>query len=125
MSNVLDVNAGNWEKEILQHNALVVVDFWHNQCSWCKMLEPVFAEVAAEYKGKVKFAKLNVSESSENRRIAAKYGVWGTPTLAFFCAGKPVGSLAGFRPKEGLKKLVDDALQQHRECAEKSTELKP
>jgi len=122
MSSVSEVNSSNWENEILHQNALVVVDFWHTQCSWCKLLEPIFTEVAEEYKGKVKFAKLNVSESKDNRNIAVKYGVWGTPTLAFFCAGKLVGSLAGFRPKEGLKKLVDDNLQQH-QCTEKCTEL--
>lgn len=124
MSSVLDVNAGNWEKEILQNDTLVIIDFWHNKCFWCKMLEPVFIEVAEEYKDKVKFAKLDVSESPENRGIATKYGVWGTPTIAFFCAGKLVGSMTGFRPKEGLKRLVDDALQRHQQCAEKCTELK-
>jgi len=124
MCSVFDVDSSNWEKEVLKHNTLVIVDFWHDQCSWCNMLSPIYAEVAEEYKGKVKFTKLNVSKSLENRSIASKYGVWGTPTLVFFCGGKPVGSMAGFRPKEGLKQLIDDTNAKYRDCAEKSTELK-
>lgn len=124
ISSVIDVNASNWEKEVLQHENLVVVDFWHERCSWCNVLKPIYAEIATEYKGKAKFAKLNVLVSPENRHIAVKYGIMGTPTLVFFCGGKPVGSMAGFRPKESLKQLVDDALAKYRECAEKSTELK-
>lgn len=125
MSIVSDVNATNWETEILQPNCLVVVEFWHTGCSWCKMLEPIFAEVAEEYKGKVKFAKLNVQESDQNHKLAVKYGVWGTPTLGFFCAGRLVNSITGFRPKEGLVKLVEENMEEHKECAEgRCTELK-
>lgn len=123
MNSVLEVTSKNWEKEILQSENLVVVDFWHNQCSWCERLAPLYDEIANEYKNKAKFTKLNVSLSEKNRKIAAKYGVLGTPTLVFFCAGKLVGSMAGFRPKESLKKLIDEALTNYPECVEKCTAL--
>ena len=125
MSEVLDVSAGDWEKEILKSDTLVLVDFWHERCPWCKRLEPIYKEVAKEYEDKVKFAKLNVLESQENRDIAVKYGIMGTPTLVFFCEGRPIEVVAGFQPKERLKQLVDDMIDKHRECIEKSTELKP
>jgi thioredoxin 1 len=125
MSEVLDVSADDWEKEILKSDTLVLVDFWHERCPWCKRLEPIYNEVAKEYEDKVKFAKLNALESQENRDIAVKYGIMGTPTLVFFCEGRPIETIAGFQPKERLKQLVDDMIEKHRECIEKSTELKP
>ena len=125
MSEVLDVSAGDWEREILKSDTLVLVDFWHEQCPWCKRLEPIYNEVAREYEGKVKFAKLNALESKENRDIAVKYGIMGTPTLVFFCEGRPIETVAGFQPKESLKQLVDDVIDKHQECIKKSTEFKP
>lgn len=124
MHSVLDVNADTWEREILRSDTLVLVEFWHDQCIWCKRLEPIYSEVAEDYKGKVKFAKLNVLDSRENQRIGVRYGVMGTPTLIFFCDGKPVETVVGFQPKERLKQLVSDMIDKHRECIEKSTELK-
>ncbi len=124
MHSVLDVNADDWEREILQSDTLVVVDFWHEQCPWCKRLEPIYSEVSGEYRNKVKFAKLNVLESNENQQIAVKYGIMGTPTLIFFCDGRPIETVAGFQPKERLKQLVDDVIDKHRDCLEKSTVLK-
>jgi len=124
MHSVLDVNADDWETEILKSDTLVVVDFWHEQCPWCKRLEPIYSEVSEEYKDKVKFAKINVLKSHENQHVAVQYGIMGTPTLVFFCDGRPVETVTGFQPKERLKQLVDDVIDKHRECVEKSTELK-
>jgi thioredoxin 1 len=124
VNTVLDVNADDWEREILQSNTLVLVDFWHEQCPWCKRLDPIYEEVSKEYGTKVKFAKLNVLSSPKNQQIAAKYGIIGTPTLVFFCDGKPIETVAGFQPKERLKQLLDDVITKHRDCIEKSTALK-
>ncbi len=124
MHSVLDVNADSWEREILHSDTPVVVDFWHKQCPWCIRLNSIYSEVSDEYKGKVKFAKLNVLSSKENQQVAVKYGIMSTPTLVFFCDGRPVETAVGFRPKEALKQLVDDVIGKHRECIEKSTALK-
>ena len=124
MSSVLDVNADTWKQEIEEYDALVVVDFWHEHCVWCKKLDPIYSEVSEDYKNKVKFAKLNILENQENQQIAAKYGVMGTPTLVFFCKGRQIESIVGFQPKEQLSKLVDDVVSKHQECLEKSTLLK-
>lgn len=123
MPSVLEVNADDWEKEVLQADTLVVVDFWHNQCPWCIRLEPIYSEVSKEYKGKVKFSKLNVLSSSENQQVAVKYGVMGTPTLVFFCDGRSIEAVTGFQPKERLKQLVDNVIDKHRDCLKKSTVL--
>ena len=73
--------------------------------------------------GKVKFAKLNVLENEENRHLAIKFGVMSTPTLIFFCEGRPVNAALGFQPKEILKKLVEDVLEKSPECIAKSTKI--
>lgn len=124
MGSVLEVNASNWEREVLQSDRLTVVDFWHAHCPWCIMLDPILNEVAEEYRGKIKFAKLNVLVNPENREIAVHYGVMGTPTLVFFCEGRPVEVLVGLIPKDRLRKMLDDMLERHRECVKQSTELK-
>ena len=124
MNSVLDVNADNWEKEVLKNDILVVVDFWHERCPWCIILNPIFDKIAQEYRTKVKFVKLNVMDSPENQHIAVKYGIMGTPTLVFFCDGRPVEAVAGFQQKDNRTKLVDEVIEKHQECREKSTELK-
>jgi len=124
MGSVLEVNAVNWEQEVLRSSILTVVDFWHEHCPWCIQLNPVFDEVAEDYKGKIKFVKLNVLESPDNRELAIRYGVMGTPTLIFFCARRPVEEVVGFIPKERLKNTLDDMLSRYKECIGQSTELK-
>ncbi len=63
MESVLEVNASNWEQEVLQSDILTVVDFWHDRCPWCIKLNPVYDEVAEEYGDKTKFVKRFVPQS--------------------------------------------------------------
>lgn len=124
MGSVLEVNASDWEQEVLKSDILTVVDFWHNRCPWCVRLDPVINEIAEEYKGRIKFVKLNVLADSDNRAVAIHHGVMSTPTLLFFCKGRPVEQDVGFMPKEKLRKIMDDMLEKHTKCIEQSTELK-
>jgi len=124
MGGIIDVNAPDWEQEVLKSDILTVVDFWHNRCPYCLMLDPIFNEIAEEYKDKIKFVKLNILEDPANREITLRYGIMGTPTLVFFCEGRTVGQVVGFMSKEQLKTAVDDVLEKHKECLRQSTELK-
>jgi len=125
MSNeVVVTNAANWKKEVLDSKELVVVEFWHPQCSFCRVLDPVYAELSREYADKLKFAKLNVMESPKNQELAQKYGIMGTPTLKFFCQGRPVQDVVGVLTKDYLRQGIEFAIKKHRDCAEKSTPLK-
>jgi len=124
MGTVLEANANNWEQEVLQSDILTIVDFWHDRCPFCINLNPIFSEVAEEYKDKIKFVKLNVLENPSNREIAIHHGIMSTPTLTFFCDGRPVGQTLGFMPKEHLKEIIDDVFEKHRECIRRSTPLK-
>jgi thioredoxin 1 len=124
MGSVLEVDANVWEHEVLQSNVLTLVDFWHERCPWCLRLNPILDEVAEEYKGRVKFVRLNVLKNQNNREIAVRHGIMSTPTLMFFCKGRPVEQVMGFMPKERLRKILDDMLERHRDCVRQSTELK-
>ncbi|MDH5754984.1 MAG: thioredoxin family protein [Candidatus Bathyarchaeota archaeon] len=124
MGSVLEVNADDWEREVLQSDMLTVVDFWHNRCPWCIRFDPIINEVAEEYKDKIKFVKLNVLQNPSNREIAIRHGIMSTPTLLFFCKERSVGQAVGFMPKERLKKILDDMFERHTDCIKQSTELK-
>jgi thioredoxin 1 len=124
MSNVLEVNADKWEEEVLKAEGLVVVNFWHEQCPWCKRMAPIYKEVAEEYGDKAKFAALNALSSHENQHIALSLGIMSTPTLIFFCTGRPMSAAVGFQTKDRLKQLVENLLKNSEECVKKSTELK-
>ena len=123
MSSIVEVNSDSWESEVLKSEGLIVVKFWHEECPWCIRLAPIFSEVAQEYKDRAKFVSLNVFASHENQHIALHLGLMSTPTLVFFCQGKPLAAV-GFQTKDRIKKLIDDTLKNQEECTRKSTEPK-
>jgi len=102
--NSVKVTTDTWEQEVMQADGLVLVDFWAVWCGPCQMVAPVVEEIAAEYKGKLKVAKLN---TDENPDIASKYRIMGIPTLMFFKNGAAVDSVVGAVPKAQLKSKVD------------------
>lgn len=105
--NVLDVTDASFEQEVLKSDIPVLVDFWAAWCGPCRMVAPVVEELAADYAGKVKVAKLNVDE---NRNTAAKYGIMSIPTLLVFKNGEVKNRLVGFRPKGEMAKALDAVL---------------
>ncbi len=107
MSNALAVTDSNFEAEVLQGDTPVVVDFWAEWCGPCKLIAPVLDELAAEYDGKVKVAKLNVDE---NPNTSTQFQVRSIPTLLFFKGGKVVDTVIGAQSKNDLKKHFDAAL---------------
>ena len=123
-SNILETNILNWTKEVLESSKLVLVNFCDPKCPHCEMMEPVFIELAEEYVDKLNFVKFNIMESQENQMLASRYGITGTPTLMFFCQGRPVQDVVGALPKDSLKQAIVFAVQKHIECAEKSTPIK-
>jgi len=120
---IATANAANWQEEVLEVKKLVMVMFWHEQCPYCRVLMPTFVELSKEYAGKLRFAMFNVLESSENETLASRYGVMGTPTLMFFCQGRPVQDFVGALTKDHVQQGIDFALNKHQECAQKSTPL--
>ena len=108
--NTITVGGGNWEQEVLKSGQPVLVDFWAPWCAPCRMIAPALEELAREYAGKVKVAKLNVDQEAE---LAGRFGVRSIPTLILFRDGRPVDQFVGARPKAELARL----LAQHAEQA--------
>ena len=104
---VIEVKDATFQNEVLDSNDPILVDFWAAWCGPCRMMAPVLEEMAQDYSGKMKVAKLNVDENPES---ASTYGVMSIPTLILFKQGKAVERFVGFKPKQELAKLIDSNL---------------
>ena len=97
----------NFETEVLKSETPVLVDFWAEWCTPCRIVTPIVEELAHEYIGKVKVGKLNVDENPESSQA---YNVMSIPTIMFFKNGQPVKSVIGAQSKENFKKAIDEVL---------------
>ena len=93
----------NFDREVLNSDKPVVVDFWATWCGPCRMLAPVIEEIANEYAGKVKVGKVNVDDE---RELALEYGVSSIPTVMVFQNGEVKETSVGYRPKEEIEQML-------------------
>ena len=107
MAHPIDVTDATFEEEVVQSETPVLVDFWAAWCGPCKMIAPIVEELAEEFDGKVKFAKLDVDT---NPKIATDLGIRGIPTLLIFREGQPVDQVVGVVPKATLKRRLEEAI---------------
>jgi thioredoxin 1 len=105
--SVIHVSEGTFDTEVLRSSQPALVDFWAPWCGPCRAIAPILDELAEEYKGKVKVAKINVDE---NRKLAGDHGIQSIPTMLLFKDGKVVDKLIGLVPKDRLKALMDKIL---------------
>lgn len=107
MSDVLQVTDGSFDEEIIKSDTPAMVDFWAEWCGPCKMVGPVVAELAKDYQGKIKIAKMDVDK---NRETPARFGIRNIPTLILFKGGEVAQTIIGAHPKDyidgELKKLL-------------------
>ncbi|TXH00773.1 MAG: thioredoxin TrxA [Rhodocyclaceae bacterium] len=101
------VTDDSFEAEVLQSQQPVLVDYWAEWCGPCKMIAPILDEIAAEYAGKLKVAKVNMDG---NQATPAKFGIRGIPTLMIFKNGNVEATKVGALSKSQLAAFIDSNL---------------
>ncbi len=107
MGRPLRLTDANFEEEVLRSEIPVLVDFWASWCPPCRMVEPLMAELAAEYDGQVKVGKLHVDR---NPKTARRYQIMGVPTFILFHKGEVVERRTGSQSKEQLLDMLRKVL---------------
>ncbi|MDI4657617.1 thioredoxin [Xanthobacter autotrophicus] len=105
--SVEKVSDQNFEQDVLQSSAPVIVDFWAEWCGPCRMVAPILEEVSGEMGEKIRIVKLNVDE---NPATASKYGIMSIPTLLLFKDGKIASRQVGAAPKAKLVQWINAAI---------------
>ncbi|MFP3927844.1 MAG: thioredoxin [Desulfobacteraceae bacterium] len=107
MADIMQVTDETFDQEIINSDRPALVDFWAAWCAPCRMVGPVVEELAKDYEGRIKVAKMDVDQ---NRETPARFGIRNIPTLIFFKGGKAAKTIIGAQPKaaieEELKKLL-------------------
>lgn len=113
MSSIIDVKAGDWESTVANETRPVVVEYWHDKCVICKEMKPIYESQPENYGDDIKFTRMNLLESRENRVFAIRNGVRSTPTFIVYCEGRPIGNIIGAREQvefsDELKMIIEKA----------------
>lgn len=105
MAKELTIGAANFEKEVLQSDIPVLVDFWAEWCVPCKMIGPILEEIAEAYDGSLKVGKVNVDQEGD---LAQQFNIISIPSLMLFKGGEVVNQQVGAGSREAIEKLFKD-----------------
>jgi thioredoxin 1 len=106
--NLVQVTDATFPAEVEQFGGLTLVDFWAVWCGPCQAIAPVIEQLADQYAGKVKVAKL---DTDSNQKTAVRFNVRSIPTIIFFKNGRPVDAVVGYDQK--IKNILEGKIQQH------------
>jgi len=104
-ANTQVVTDATWDKDVLEADTPVLVDFWAEWCGPCRMVAPVLEEIAGQHGDKLKVVKLNVDE---NPNVARNYQILSIPTMSVFKGGEVVKTIVGAKPKAAILKDLSD-----------------
>ena len=107
MAHPIAITDSEFEAEVLKSSTPVLVDFWADWCGPCKMVAPVLEEIAGEYEGRLKVAKVDVDE---NTKTASQFGIRSIPSLLLFKDGAEVDRIIGALPKSQLTEKIEPHL---------------
>jgi thioredoxin 1 len=107
MGTTTHTSDSDFQKDVLDSKIPVLVDFWAEWCGPCKMVAPVLDELAKEYEGKIKIAKVDVDQ---NQQVAGNFNIRSIPTLLFFKNGQVVKQLIGAHPKTKLITEIQEVI---------------
>lgn len=105
---IVELTKSNFEKEAMQADTPVVIDFWASWCNPCKMFASVFSEASEKYSDKIKFCKVNVDEQEE---LSLRFKVMSIPMILILKNGEIVDKTVGAMGKDAFEKMLDNALQ--------------
>ena len=107
MSNVVEINDIDFDKEVIESEVPVLVDFWAPWCGPCKALAPTLDEISKDNEGKIKIVKINVDA---NKEIAVKFGIQSIPTMLIIIKGELKEQIVGSLPKNQIEKTLMDLI---------------
>jgi thioredoxin 1 len=107
-SNVVTLTEANFREQVLECLQPVLVDFWAEWCGPCKMVGPIFDELASDYEGRIRFGKVDIDN---NQALASQFDIRAVPTLLLFKAGDIEETFVGLKSKRDLKAALDAALE--------------
>ncbi len=107
--SIIEITSENFEREVLESEIPVLVDFWAPWCQPCIMMEPALDELSEELRGKLKIGKMNVDDPG-NQMIAMKYQIQSIPNMKLFKGGEVAKEFIGLRPKERLSEELKEVI---------------
>lgn len=102
---ILEITKNNFDKEVLNSDKKVIIDFWAMWCNPCKMMQPVLDDLNAELGDKIKIGKINIDNDPE---LASSFGVMSIPTFIVFENGKMIKSIVGMQSLDKLKEMLEE-----------------